>query len=320
MPRTTRIVLACVFLVIAAVVVAFVGHSRPSHPTELAAGDTYVAMGSSYAAGPGISPVVDRACLRSGRNYPHQVAQSLDLHLVDVTCSGATTADIISRTQRIRHGRHSLPRQIEAVTSDTRLVTITIGGNDIDYIGRMTSDSCHTAVTAPIPGGEAVGQVAGRTCHTALESERPARRSSTLRQVRNALIKIVQAVHDRAPDAKVFLVQYLPVLGREAATCPIVPLPPQRAAELADEYRRLVAATSSAAARSGATVVDAPTGHLGCDAVPWVTGFQLGNPFAGGAIPYHPNLDGATGQATEVVDAVRAVWSTAKRQGTGRVD
>ncbi|MFW0788537.1 SGNH/GDSL hydrolase family protein [Gordonia sp. CPCC 205333] len=310
MSRTTRIVLACVFLAIVAVTTAFVGQVRPSTPLGLAPGDTYVAMGSSYAAGPGIAPVVDRACLRSGRNYPHQVASALELHLIDVTCSGATTADIISRHQRVRHGQHSLPRQIDAVTSRTRLVTITIGGNDIDYIGRMTADSCRNAVTAPIPGGEAVGQVAGRACHTALEPERPARRSSTLRQVQKALVRIVDAVHDRAPDAKVFLVQYLPVLNSDGVICPTVPLQPQRVAELADEYRRLVAATSAAAARSGATVVSAPTGHLGCDAMPWVTGFQLGNPFAGGAIPYHPNLDGATGQASEVLDAVRSVLPT----------
>jgi hypothetical protein len=49
---------------------------------------TYVALGSSFAAGPGIAPVVQKAALRSGRNYPHQVAERLSLRLVDVTCTG----------------------------------------------------------------------------------------------------------------------------------------------------------------------------------------------------------------------------------------
>ena len=57
-------------------------------------GGSYVAMGSSYAAGPGILPVEHWGAMRSGRNYPHQVAQALSLRLTDVTCSGATTSNI----------------------------------------------------------------------------------------------------------------------------------------------------------------------------------------------------------------------------------
>ena len=57
----------------------------------------YVALGSSMAAGPGIRPRADGAPLpagRSARNYPHLVADRLGLDLVDVTYSGATTANL----------------------------------------------------------------------------------------------------------------------------------------------------------------------------------------------------------------------------------
>ncbi|NMO04803.1 SGNH/GDSL hydrolase family protein [Gordonia sp. TBRC 11910] len=285
---------------------AFAGEIPKPVPVGLRVGATYVAMGSSYAAGPGIAPVVDHGCWRSGRNYPHQVAAALRLRLVDVTCSGATTADVISRRQFLRRSHRYLPLQIDAVSASTKVVTITVGGNDIDYIGRMTAESCRGAVGA-IPGGDAVGEIAGRACGAAIDPQRGARRSVTLRQVENALIDIVAGVHQRAPGAKVFLVQYLPVLNDDGSTCVTVPLPGNRAAELAAEYRRLVRVTAVAAARSGATLVGAPNGHRACDLLPWVSGFQLGNPYAGGAIPYHPNEWGATAQAAEVIAAVLRV-------------
>jgi hypothetical protein len=55
---------------------------------------------------------------------------------VDVSCSGAVTGNILV------HGQHGLPAQIEAVTPDTQLVSILIGGNDIDYVGDLLGLSC----------------------------------------------------------------------------------------------------------------------------------------------------------------------------------
>jgi hypothetical protein len=52
-------------------------------------------LGSSFAAGPGIGPVADRAARRSARNYPHLLAARLGAGLTDLTVSGATTATII---------------------------------------------------------------------------------------------------------------------------------------------------------------------------------------------------------------------------------
>ena len=91
----------------------------------------YVALGSSMAAGPGIRPRADGAPFfagRSARNYPHLVAEMLGLDLVDVTYSGATTANVLSEPQ------HGAPPQIEALDGSEDLVTITIGGNDVGYV------------------------------------------------------------------------------------------------------------------------------------------------------------------------------------------
>ena len=97
-------------------------------------GAKYVALGSSYAAGPGIPTQSGGVCTRSSHNYPNLVAAKLKLSLVDVSCSGATTANVLTTSQGTN------PPQIDAVTSDTSLVTFTVGGNDIGYTA--TAFSC----------------------------------------------------------------------------------------------------------------------------------------------------------------------------------
>src|SRR4051812_41705056 len=59
-----------------------------------APGDTQVALGDSYAAGPLITPqdpTPPVGCLRSLANYPHVAAQRDGTVLTDVSCSGAQT-------------------------------------------------------------------------------------------------------------------------------------------------------------------------------------------------------------------------------------
>jgi hypothetical protein len=88
----------------------------------------YVALGSSMAAGPGIRPTAHGAPFRAGRsarNYPHLVAEQLGLDLVDVTYSGATTANVLTDSQ------HGAPPQIDALDGSEDLVTVTIGGCEV---------------------------------------------------------------------------------------------------------------------------------------------------------------------------------------------
>src|SRR3954447_9577878 len=55
----------------------------------------YVAMGSSFAAGPMIpDEVPDQSCGRSTHNYAHLVAADFGLNLTDVSCIGATTDNV----------------------------------------------------------------------------------------------------------------------------------------------------------------------------------------------------------------------------------
>lgn len=56
-------------------------------------------LGSSYAAGPGIPPTVDRAASRSSKNYAHILAARLAARLTDLSVSGAIMANLINEPQ-----------------------------------------------------------------------------------------------------------------------------------------------------------------------------------------------------------------------------
>lgn len=242
---------------------------------------SYVAMGSSFAAGPGIEPAEPGSpakCVRSARNYPNLVAARLGARLIDVSCIGATTANILSRRQ------NGQPPQIDAVGRGTRLVTVTIGGNDIDYFGSLSAYSCHD-------GG-------GRTCHAvnvgAIER--------TLPSLTKRLENVVTAIRARAPQARVLLVSYFTVLPA-AGDCANVPLSLGHL-----DFERSLAATlaqdtATAARATGATLVDlagASEQHDACSAQPWVNAFYT----TSGDWPYHPTPAGMAGAARLIEQAL----------------
>ncbi|MFZ6992016.1 SGNH/GDSL hydrolase family protein [Curtobacterium sp. RRHDQ66] len=110
----------------------------PERLANLPVGSEYVALGDSYSAGYGLGDptgLPTTACGQSAQDYPHRIAARFGLALHDVTCGGATSADILGG-----HQFRGVPPQIEALSSDTRLVTLTIGGNDADLFG--TAASC----------------------------------------------------------------------------------------------------------------------------------------------------------------------------------
>jgi hypothetical protein len=249
----------------------------------------YVALGSSYAAGPDSSDiVVDRRCIRSGDDYPRRVAAAEGFDLTDVSCSGSTIPDILRRAQP---GRADRP-QIDAVTPDTGLVTITTGGNDVHYIPRLTDLSCANQPSRPTHRAQ-------RHCHPERPSSRSAEGEYTA--LENAMVAVVDAVRARAPRAVVLIVDYIPVLDPQATLCAGVPLTRAEAVETVETFDRLTAATRAAAERSGAILVDAAAaaqGHTVCSSSPWVTAFVP-------PAPYHPNSAGRAAMADLTVGAIR---------------
>lgn len=240
---------------------------------------TYVALGSSYASGSGGDQVSGTRCQQSVDSYPRQIAAALDMRLVDATCSGATTKNILRVPQAPLVDRP----QIDAVTRDTDLVTITAGGNDIDYFGRMMAMSC--ANTGCGRGGPA-----------------PEPTAANYKAVQDALVETIGAVRARAPHATIVVVNYPPAVEPSARKCPDLGLTDQQVAVITHVHDELGAATARAAQTAGAVLVDTSklgADHTVCSAEPWLDGVKS-------TAPYHPNARGRTAMADLVLAALRA--------------
>lgn len=247
-------------------------------PPALTAGDHYVAIGSSFAAGAGVPPLAtDRPerCGASEASYARVLAARLRLDLTDVSCGGATTAHVLGPW-------NELPPQIDAVRSDTRLVTITIGGNDLNYMGVMFTASCHAGI-----GREWLANPETGLCQPV-----PVPSEAAYRQVEDDLARIFAEIGRRAPSAKVILVQYVTL--DPASPCPAAAISDEHAEIARTVAHRLAQASERAAALTGAEVLPIDrmsVGHTPCDANPWATGLSNDYDMAQGA-PWHPNAAG----------------------------
>lgn len=132
MIRVIGSIVAISFLVAILVGVGVLYYQGKRKPTGT---PQYVALGSSFAAGFGLGardPGSALVCMRSSNGYPQQLARSLGLSLVDRSCSGAKASHVL------RGGQFFLGPQIDAVGAQTELVTITVGGNDVHYVGDLS--------------------------------------------------------------------------------------------------------------------------------------------------------------------------------------
>jgi lysophospholipase L1-like esterase len=237
----------------------------------------YVALGSSMAAGPGIRPTADGAPFRAGRsarNYPHLVAEKLGLDLVDVTYSGATTANVLADSQ------HGAPPQVDALDGSEDLVTVTIGGNDVGYVRLLFAAGLpRLARHLPLLGGRLREQLD------------PAARDRALIDIAESLKEVGRTLRQRAPRARVLFVDYLTLLPPEGTSAP--PLADRDLAvgrHIADTLARV---TAEAAADTGCDVVrvaQASRDHHAWSAEPWTTKFGL--PLPCRPAPLHPNAAG----------------------------
>ncbi|WP_024440136.1 SGNH/GDSL hydrolase family protein [Mycobacterium sp. UM_WGJ] len=242
----------------------------------------YVALGSSMAAGPGIRPRAagaPRASGRSARNYPHLVARRLNLDLVDVTFSGATTAHLLKERQ------HGAPPQIDALDGSESLVTVTIGGNDVGYVPLL--------MAATLPG------IFQRLPAVAALLD-PGQRKQALGEVEAALRAVGAAVRSRAPQARVFFVDYLTLLppaGVSAGRLPedVVTLARHVAHGLERHTAAAAAATGCELIRAG----DASREHHPWSARAWTVGAGLPLPWR--PWPFHPNAAGMAAVAELLV-------------------
>jgi lysophospholipase L1-like esterase len=246
----------------------------------------YVALGSSFAAGAGLGKLVPGSpllCARSVNGYPQQLARMRGLSIVDMSCGGAVTHHVL------RGGQFFQGPQIRTITGETRLVTLTAGGNDVGYIGDLGLLSLRPART-PL----------GWLVRSTWKGPKPVD-GRDWGKLHNELLATLNAIHAQAPHARIVVATY-PAILPPSGTCARLRLTAGEADLMRQVGDRLVAVTRAAAAEGGATVVDMHVlgaDHSACAAVPWTRGAANG-----GVAPFHPTREGARATAEAVAKAL----------------
>jgi len=249
----------------------------------------YVSLGSSFAAGPGIAPRATDRPRKAGqslRNYPHLLAERLNLDLVDATSSGATVLDVMTRSQ------FGQSPQIDAVTATTRLVTLTIGGNDLGYVASLY-EACMPRWIKRIPGVGARVRLATQ----------PSRNADRRAHLADALIRVVSEVRRRAPQAVVICVDYLTVLPPTFRDgLPLNPAQHQSLLALANDLNDAIVAAAGNQDVGLAAASQHSVDHHAWSADPWTTSWSRPGPLRAAA--FHPNASGMAKIATMVHERI----------------
>ena len=266
-------------------VLALAGVVLASSPAGAATtGLRYVALGDSYSAASGNVPpdLSSPLCLRSTVNYPHVIAAAVHAQLTDVTCGAAETKDFAGSQYP------GVAPQLNAVQSNTQLITMTIGGNDSGVF-------IDSILECGVAGLSTLGQ--GHPCEDRYGSSFVDTIRSTTYP---ALVKALTAVRAKAPHAKVAILGYPWIVPSSGGCFPQLPLATGDIPYLRTEQATLNDAVRRAAKATGAIYVDlsvVSNGHDACKPI----GTRWIEPVVGGTNPVivHPNALGESKMAAQ---------------------
>ncbi|MFJ6614769.1 SGNH/GDSL hydrolase family protein [Streptomyces sp. NPDC091289] len=248
----------------------------PPAPAHSGGPVDYVALGDSFSSGAGIPEQTDEACGRSSRNYPALVAASLAAAtFTDATCAGADTGHMTAP-------QGAAAPQLDALRPDTTLVTLGIGGNDLDLAGVLTR-CVLLGKLAPL------GAPCKRSYTLLGTDEIGARIDATAPKVAAVLAEI----HGRSPKARVLVVGYPAIVPDDGTSCrAAVPLAEGDFAWFRDKQKQLNSMLAQQAGAGRDTYVDAYAPSVGHDAckpqgVRWIEPEQTTE-----AAGFHPNAAG----------------------------
>lgn len=264
------------------------GLTAPAQATE----DTidYVAMGDSYAAGSGVLPLQWGAplqCARSSRNFGSVVAAQLDASYTDVTCGGAQTSHFTTKQY------WNTPPQLDALSADTDLVSLMIGGNDTNLFA-------NGVLSCALEGLATLGQ--GNPCERKYAAQWTRQIDDTIAP---AVSKALGDIAAKAPNAEVAIVGYPWIMPATGGCYAKMPIAAGDGPFLRTLQGHLNDAIEKAAADNGAIFVDMAelsNGHDACKPIGtrWVEPALFGLNF----VPVHPNALGEAKMAEAVLAAV----------------
>jgi lysophospholipase L1-like esterase len=222
-----------------ALLLAFLAFATP--PAAAATPDQYVALGDSYSAGNGAASAnLSILCGRNTYSYPYLVAaRRPNTALNFVACQGAVTTDVTNS-------------QAMALNSSTKLVTITIGGNDIGFANLVISctlTNCASAIAS---------------ANSQIANQLPAKLDATY-----------SAIRTKAPNARVVVLGYpRPFANRTCSAAVGASLSEESGLNgLVDNLDAVIAARASAAGFTYANPNSYWAGHDVCAATPYTNGY-----------------------------------------------
>jgi hypothetical protein len=282
----------------AAMLAAFVLLASPAGASAADPGP-YVALGDSYTAAPLVLNQVGRpvGCSRSDNNYPSLVARARGVAaFADVSCSAATTKHMTA-PQPVALGTNA--PQFDGLRSDTQLVTVGIGGNDVGLVGAAVV-CAQLGLTAPT----------GTACRSHFNA---GGRDAIVAQIAATAPKIatvLRGIRSRSPMARILLVGYPDVLPRTGNGChPLVPLSPDDVRYFDGLIVQTNTMLAEQAAANGAEFVDTYIDSVGHDVctLPGIRWFEGIVPTAP-AFPMHPNalgMESMAGSVLRILDGPR---------------
>lgn len=305
--------------------------SAPGHPASPKhAGLSWVAMGDSYTAG-AIAAAGNEfedprdGCVRTDMSYPEVVARDLGslISLKNVSCGNAKIENVTTIGQYpIGHEIPGIsadpdypfpqvPVQLRAITINTRLVTVGIGGNTLGFgeILGVCSDL----------GLKALG--VGTPCknYYTRDSIGDEPFDVRFRDLAAEYDEMLFAIHVRAPVARVITVGYPFIVPDDTTKCTFgnfLQFGTITRGDLnwlrADVLERLNSVIEDETIRNGDTFVniyDSSRGHSVCDSDKWVEGIY--SSLSPEKVPalVHPNVAGQANAAHQVERAILGLAS-----------
>ena len=201
-----------------------------------------------------------------------------------MTCGAAETKHFYSAQYP------GVPAQLNAVTADADLVTLTIGGNDNSvFIGSILA--CGTAGAATLGFGSPCKDLYGSYFDDQVDA-------TTYPAVKKAL----QDIHAKAPNARVAILGYPSILPPTKGCFTKMPIAQGDVPYLNSLQAHLNAVVKQAASETGTTFVDlaaASAGHDACAPIGtrWIEPVLFGT----NTVPVHPNALGEAAMANRTM-------------------
>lgn len=272
----------------------------PAAQAQVGWGDAYVAVGDSVAAGTGNLPYTDVDCRRSVKAYPQVLAGLMGGAVTTTACFGDTTAEVFAQvTGLLGTG---------AIGPNTKLVTITVGVNDLPWID--TLGACSNLGTFD----QCAGLIGGLVKPGVL----PPEPSAQLEALGAGIAQLAAFVRSQiAIDGHVVVTGYPRLFGDFTGTCSVGSYGPGTPLKFAAPNAQLLngavmllnAAIGGAVTGSGVPgvhFVDVTGGFAGhglCDSGDrWISGLANGNPTLDKG--FHPNVAGQQAYAHIIAAAL----------------